>query len=123
MRVKIKTERVELDAELNDSPTAKAVRDASPCESVANTWGEEVYFSVPVSAALEADARQVVAAGSVCFWVEGGAVALPFGPTPISRGDECRLAAKVNVIGKILQDPRALSAVRPGDDIRLEAAQ
>lgn len=111
-----------LTATLADTPTARAVLGALPCESSASTWGDEVYFSLPVHAELEPDARQVVDPGTVCFWVQGSALALPYGPTPVSRGDECRLVTKVNLLGKIDGDPAVLGSVADGDTIRVEAA-
>lgn len=108
---------------LNNTPTAKRLFDALPCSSAANTWGEEVYFSVPVQADLETDAREVVPPGTICFWVQGSSLAIPFGPTPVSRGDECRLVTKVNVLGQLERDPRVLKSVRDGDTIRVEAAK
>lgn len=110
----------ELVAYLEATPTAEAVLRVLPCESDANTWGDEVYFSIPVTCRLESGARQVVDAGSVCFWVEGKSLALPFGPTPISHGNECRLVTKVNILGRIEGDPRLLSSVRAGERIRIE---
>ncbi|MDP1718214.1 MAG: cyclophilin-like fold protein, partial [Burkholderiales bacterium] len=98
-------------ANLHDTPTTRKLLGALPCVASANTWGEEVYFSLPVTVALEADARQVVDPGTVCFWVDGSALALPYGPTPISKNDECRLASKCNVLGKIEGDPRRLQTV------------
>ena len=108
---------------LINTPTANRVLKALPCSSSANTWGEEVYFSVPVSAVLESDAQQVVPPGTICFWVEGQSLAIPFGPTPISKGNECRLVAKVNVLGKLEGDPRGLKSVRDGDKIRVESVE
>jgi hypothetical protein len=108
---------------LEDTPTTKKLLGALPCSSSANTWGDEVYFSVPVRAELEADAREVVPAGTICFWVQGQSLAIPFGPTPASRGKECRLVTKVNVLGKLEGDPRVLDSVRDGDGIRIEAAE
>lgn len=107
-------------AELESTPSTAALLAVLPCVSKANTWGEEVYFSVPVSCRLEADARQVVDPGAVCIWVEGRSLALPFGPTPVSKGTECRLVTKVNVLGKIQGDARVLASVRDGDPIRVE---
>ena len=106
---------------LNDTDAARKLFGALPCSSIANTWGDEVYFGVPVDVELEADAQQVVPPGTICLWVEGRSVAIPFGPTPVSRGDECRLVTKVNLLGRIEGDPRALKSVRVGDRIRIEA--
>jgi len=117
MRIAITWETHRLEAELLDTPTTRALVAALPLASKAQTWGEEVYFEVPVTTTLEQDARDVVDPGTVCFWVQGSSVALPFGPTPVSRGDECRLVTQVNVLGKILGDPRALKTVR--NDIRI----
>ena len=116
---------VELSALLKilNASGARQVLAALPCESSASTWGDEVYFSLPVKAKLEPDARQVVDPGAVCFWVQGSSLALPFGPTPVSRGSECRLVTDVNVLGSIEGDPRRLASVRDGDQIKVEVAQ
>ena len=119
-RVRIAWPGGEVTAHLRDTPTAKRLLAVLPCQAGANTWGEEVYFEVPVSAALEPDARQVVDPGTVCFWAEGSSLALPFGPTPASKGDECRLATRCNVLGKIEGDSRRLEQVRQGVAIRVE---
>ena len=121
-RIRISWPRGALTASLEDTPTARQVLAALPCESSANTWGEEVYFSLPAKAKLEPNARQVVDPGTVCFWVQGSSLALPFGPTPVSQGDECRLVTDVNVLGKIEGDPRKLASVRDGDRVQVEAA-
>ena len=99
-------------AVLEDTPTARALVAALPVKAKAQTWGEEVYFEIPVRAKLEGDARQVVAPGTVCFWVEGGSLALPWGRTPISEGEEPRLLTRCNVLGKIDGDARQLASVR-----------
>lgn len=107
-------------AHLRDTPTARALLDVLPCEASANTWGDEVYFEVPVKARLESDALQVVDPGAMCFWIEGSSLALPFGPTPVSKGDECRLVTRCNVLGKIEGDPRRLRQVKQGTRVRVE---
>lgn len=120
MKIAITWEKQRLEAELLDTPTARALVAALPLKSKAQTWGEEVYFEVPVQTTLEPDAREVVDPGTVCFWVQGSAVALPFGPTPVSKGNECRLVTKVNILGRILGDPRTLKSVRNDISIAIE---
>jgi hypothetical protein len=119
-RIRIVAGSVTLEAELEDTPTAHAILEALPCESSASTWGEEVYFEVGVDAKLEPNARQVVDPGTVCYWVQGKSLAIPFGPTPVSQGDECRLVTRVNVVGRTLGDATLLRSVRDGDAIRVE---
>jgi hypothetical protein len=112
---------VEIRAELFDTPTADAIYAALPFDSAADTWGEEVYFAAPVGADREPDAKDVVDAGELAFWVEGNSIAIGFGPTPISRGDEIRLAAATNIWGRALDDVRNLKSVAAGAPIRVEA--
>lgn len=109
-------------ADLDPGPTAERLLAALPCESRINLWGEEVYFTLPVRAALEPGACQVVEPGTVCFWTEGGALALPWGRTPASHGDECRLVSPCNVLGRLRGDPGVLASARDGDIVRVEAA-
>ncbi|MER5809536.1 cyclophilin-like fold protein [Streptomyces sp. NPDC002033] len=122
MKIRFSWPAGHLTATLEDTPTSKALAAALPISASANTWGEEVYFDTGVSVALESDARQVVDPGTVAFWTEGNALALPYGPTPISRGGESRLASPCNVLGSFDGDPRLLATVRDGDPIRVELA-
>ena len=120
-KLKMTIGSVAITAEVFDTPTADAICGALPFSSSAQRWGDEVYFSTPVTVRREADARDVVEAGELAYWVEGTAIAIGFGPTPISSGDEIRLAAPTNIWGRALDDVRALASVEPGDPITLES--
>jgi hypothetical protein len=100
-RVRFTVGDIEIDAEFNDSATARKIIEALPIESSGSYWGGEFYFSVPVEAAAEKDAREVVDQGTVAFWPEGSCLCLFWGSTPASEGDECRAASKVNVVGRV----------------------
>ena len=121
MKLALAIGELRLQIELLQTETAKALVAAAPFESRAQTWGEEVYFATPVSARLESDARQVVEPGTVCFWTEGDAIALPFGRTPMSTDARPKLASPCNVLGK-LDSFAELASVKAGDKIRVEAA-
>jgi len=118
-RIRIAWPKGSLSATLDDTPTAKALVAALPLTARAQTWGEEVYFEIPVETALERGAKQVVPAGTVCFWVEGSSLALPWGRTPISEGKESKLVSPCNVLGRIDGDARDFASVRSGDAITL----
>ncbi len=120
MKLSLRFKSGTLEVELFDTPTARALIEALPFESRAQTWGEEVYFATPVKAKLEKDARQIVDPGTVCFWTEGDAIALPYGRTPISSDERPKLASRCNVLGSIVGDPKRLAAVRGGETVRVE---
>ena len=112
---------VEITVELFDTPTAGAIHQALPFSSVARTWGEEVYFDTPVRTEPEADTRDIVEAGEMAFWLAGSAIAIGFGPTPVSQGDEIRLASPCNIWGRAVEDVRGLLHIRNGASITVEA--
>ncbi|MEU8531931.1 cyclophilin-like fold protein [Streptomyces parvulus] len=120
MQIRISWPAGHLTATLDDTPTTQALLKALPLTASAHTWGEEVYFDTGMSVSRETDARQVVEPGTITFWTDGDALALPYGPTPISQGDECRLASPCNVMGRLDGDPRLLATVRDGDPVRVE---
>ncbi len=120
-KIRITAGPVVVEAELNDSPSAQAIAQALPFESRVNTWGEEIYFSIPVECELQEDARTEMAIGEMGYWPPGHALCLFFGRTPASTGDEPRAASPVNPVGRLLSDPGVLKDVEPGTTIRVEA--
>ena len=121
--IRVRAGTTTLDIALDATPTAAALLKALPFQSVAQTWGEEVYFEAPVSVTLEAGAQQTVDPGTVCYWVEGSSIALPYGRTPISGKDgKPKLAAPCNVLGRVIGDAHVLAKVKNGDKVRVEAA-
>jgi uncharacterized protein len=120
-RIRFDFESLALDAELLDTPTAAAVAAALPITSSVLTWGEEVYFEVPVDVAREKDARAVVVPGEIAYWPDGHCIAIGFGRTPISQGDETRLASPCNIFAKALADVKILRAVKAGTRVKVAA--
>jgi hypothetical protein len=108
-----------LEAELLDTPTAKAIAAALPLTSDVLTWGEEVYFDVPVKVAREANARAVITPGEIAYWPQGPAIAIGFGRTPISQGNETRLASPCNVFAKALSSVKVLGKIKTGTRVEV----
>ena len=118
-RIVIRAGSVEVPAELNDTRTATAIWEALPIEVPGNTWGDEIYFSVPVRMKTERG-QETVALGDLGYWEPGSAFCIFFGPTPASYGDEIRPASPVTVVGRCLHDATAFKSVRGGETVRIE---
>ncbi len=121
-RIVIRAGDVTVDATLDDSATAGLVWEALPIVASATTWGDEIYFQVPVSAQEDETAWETVEMGAIGYWPPGSALCLFFGPTPMSRGDEIRPASPVNVLGMIDGDATALRAVSSGERVEIVRA-
>ncbi len=93
---------IQVEAELNESETARAILDAMPFESRGSYWGGEFYFDTPVSCDEAPDSNDVVDPGTIAFWPPGACLCLFWGSTPASHGSECRAASKVNIVGRVL---------------------
>lgn len=118
-RITITAGSVTMEAELNESPTAQAIREALPITGKANTWGDEIYFEIPVRVEQEPDARQDVEVGELGYWPVGHAFCIFFGPTPVSAGPKPRAYSPVNVVGRVLGDATAFRQVGDGEKVTL----
>ncbi len=119
MRIRITAGSVEAEAELLDNETARRIYEALPIEASASTWGDEIYFSIPVDCDPEPDARAEVEVGDLGYWLAGSGFCIFFGRTPMSSGDKPVAASEVNVFGKVVGDPTVLKTVRSGDRVVL----
>ena len=119
-QIRIRAGQLIMEAELNESPTALAIYEALPLSIPASTWGDEIYFSIPVKQKLDNTAAEIVQVGDLGFWPTGQAFCIFFGRTPVSRGDEIRPASAVNIIGKVIGDARTFKTVNDGDLIELD---
>ena len=120
-KIRITTGDVTATAILNDSQTARAIWEALPITARANTWGEEIYFGIPVHL-QEENPQEIVALGDLGYWPPGHAFCIFFGRTPVSRGNEIRPASPVNVFGKVEGDAKVFTRVRDGAKVVLEKA-
>lgn len=125
-KVKILSKRIEaVEAELLEDRnplTVRAIWENLPFEARANTWGEEIYFSIPVKIEEE-NSQETVEPGDLGYWPPGNGFCIFFGPTPISRENEIRPADPVNVFGKVREDPKIFNKVKSGDTIRIEKTE
>ncbi|MFQ6036037.1 MAG: cyclophilin-like fold protein [Sedimentisphaerales bacterium] len=119
-KITITAGKVMVNAELNESRTAKAIAEALPIQAKVQRWGGEIYFSIGLSCELQTDSREVMEAGELGYWPPGTAFCIFFGPTPASQGDEIRAASAVNVVGKMKGDWSELWDVPDGVDICVE---
>jgi len=120
-RIRIAAGNVSAFADLNDTKTAEAVWNALPIEARGSTWGDEIYFAIPVALG-EDNAQAVVQMGDLGYWPPGKAFCIFFGPTPASDGSEIRPASPVNVLGKLEGDARVFKGVRSGETVRITSA-
>jgi len=120
--IKITAGNIQVEAELNDSPTAKSIIEALPLKNKAQCWGGEIYFSIPVTAVLENSSREVLEAGELGYWPPGKAFCIFFGPTPASQGDDIRAASAVNIVGKMKGDWSGLWDVPSDAGVLIELA-
>ncbi|MFQ6131227.1 MAG: cyclophilin-like fold protein [Armatimonadota bacterium] len=121
-RIKITAGDVSAMATINDGNTANAIWEALPIEASASTWGDEIYFSIPVEVGEE-NAQATVDLGDLGYWPPGTAMCIFFGPTPSSTGDEIRPASPVNVFGQVEGDPKVFKAVSAGATVTVEKAE
>jgi len=119
-KIKIIAGGISAVAELSDGKTSDAIWDSLPIENTVNTWGDEIYFAIPVTAALDETAKEVVEEGDLGYWPTGKAFCIFFGPTPASQGDEIRPASAVNIVGRVEGNTDVFKGVRDGENIKLE---
>ncbi|CAN5861049.1 cyclophilin-like fold protein [soil metagenome] len=119
----INADKAELKAELDERPTSEEIWRQLPLEANANLWGDEIYFPVPVSVGPEDDAREVVEAGDVCYWPQGDALCIFFGPTPASQDEKPRAASSVTVVGRVVEGLDSAKAVASGETLRVEGIE
>jgi hypothetical protein len=119
-RITITADQLSLTAELNDNPTAQKIWDNLPIEGRANTWGDEIYFEIPVVAGQEPEARADVEVGELGYWPVGQAFCIFFGPTPVSSDNRPRAASPVNILGRVQGDATRFRAVVSGMRVLLE---
>jgi hypothetical protein len=122
-RIRITAGNIILEATLANTACAEELWNILPLATKINTWGDEIYFSIPIHHALDATAREVVEVGDLGYWPEGPAFCIFYGATPISNDKEIRPASAVNIIGKVIGDPTSLRMVLPGSKITIEQSR
>jgi len=104
---------------LRPTPTANAIKSILPCKSIIKTWGEEIYFEMPIQKdlSLDNDAKDVINLGEIAYWIEGKCIAIGYGKTPISQNNEIRLAAKTNIWGDAELNTKKLKNIKDGNEV------
>jgi hypothetical protein len=120
MNIVIRIASLTMEAELNNTPTARQIAAVLPLHTTFNTWGDEIYFAIPVEAALEESAQEVVEVGDLGYWPTGNALCIFFGQTPMSQPGEIRPASAVNIVGKVQGDATRFKAVMGERDVIVE---
>ncbi|HET91200.1 MAG TPA: hypothetical protein ENN99_10755 [Chloroflexi bacterium] len=121
-RIVITAGPVTVEAELNDSLTAREIWESLPIVGWANTWGDEIYFEIPVQVEQASDARAEVEVGELGYWPVGSAFCIFFGPTPASSDARPRAASPVNIVGRVLGDATAFRQIASGTAVELSRA-
>jgi hypothetical protein len=123
MKIKITIGSLSMEAELNDSSTSQKIGNALPIRTSFNTWGDEIYFTIPVDLPLDEMAKEEVAIGNLGYWPAGKAFCIFFGPTPMSSAGKIIPASAVNIIGNVIGDAKRFKEVMQEDEVQLEAIQ
>jgi len=121
MKIRITVGDLSMEADLKDSLTAQKVAEALPITTSFSTWGEEIYFAIPVDADLDDTAREVVELGDLGYWPTGSAFCIFFGQTPMSEPGKIVPASAVNIIGKVIGDATKFKEVMGERNVTLEA--
>ena len=117
--INLKFSNYTLNIKLRSTNTANAIKNILPFKSIVKTWGDEIYFEIPIekNIDLESDAKDVINLGEIAYWIDGKCIAIGYGKTPISQNNEIRLAAKTNIWGDAVLDVKELGKIRDGDEI------
>ena len=117
--INLKFSSYTINIKLRSTKTASAIKNILPFKSIVKTWGEEIYFEIPIEASLdlENDAKDIINVGEIAYWIEGKCIAIGYGKTPISKGNEIKLAARTNIWGDALLNIKELNKIKDGDEV------
>lgn len=122
-KILISVGKIDMKATLSDGPTSNRLWEILPISAHVNTWGEEIYFEIPLEMPQEPSAREEMAVGEIAYWPPGRAFCIFFGPTPASAGETPRAASAVNPLGKLEGDAKRLLEIQNGEKVQIERAQ